>query len=148
MEMGLCIKQRRQQLGLTQQEVADECGVDRSSVCLWEKGNPMKMDKVPVLARVLQLEPGDLYKKPPENGFLDRPFLLPESETDTVRKALAHYGKSSISVEEYNTFKASQPSQLSKQETELLALFRQLHPIDRNRIMKMVAIMADENIMG
>ena len=143
MELGEAIKNRREQLGLSQLDVAFACGVDKSTVCMWEKGRikHIKSDKVFDLAQVLQLNPRALLKEPPENGFTDQSYFLPDSETPRVKAELAITGESSISTEAHEAYK-----QFSVQELELINLYRKLHPIDRNRIMKMIAIMAEENL--
>ena len=38
MELGNAIKQKREQLGMTQQELAEELYVSRQTVCRWENG--------------------------------------------------------------------------------------------------------------
>lgn len=57
MEMKDIIKSRRLELGLTQQELADLCHADRSTVGKWESGDiiNIKRDKLRLLASVLQV---------------------------------------------------------------------------------------------
>lgn len=57
MEMKDIIKTRRLELGLTQQELADRCHADRSTVGKWESGDivNIKRDKLRLLASVLEV---------------------------------------------------------------------------------------------
>lgn len=56
------IKDRRTALGLSLQEVADKCGVNKSTVLRWENGRceSLKQDKVLLLSRILQVSPSVL----------------------------------------------------------------------------------------
>ena len=60
------IKNRRQELGLTLEQVGEACGVGKSTVRKWETGyiKNMKIDKIKQLASVLHLDPVDLVDKP------------------------------------------------------------------------------------
>lgn len=62
MKIGLAIAIRREELNLTQEQVADFVGVSKSSVCRWESGdiNNMKRDRIERLAQILQVNPTDL----------------------------------------------------------------------------------------
>ena len=53
------LKQRRQELGLTLEEVGEACGVGKSTVRKWETGaiKNMRRDKVLLLAKKLQVDP-------------------------------------------------------------------------------------------
>lgn len=55
------IKKKREQLGLTQAELAKEMGVDQSAVCLWETGKTLPRAKLlPKLAEILKCSVDDL----------------------------------------------------------------------------------------
>lgn len=58
-ELGNIISQRRKELGLTLEAVADAVGVGKSTVRKWEKGmiKNMGRDKIAALAKVLQMDP-------------------------------------------------------------------------------------------
>lgn len=57
------IKKKREQLGLTQAELAKEMGVDQSAVCLWETGKTLPRAKLlPKLAEILKCSVDDLVK--------------------------------------------------------------------------------------
>lgn len=59
MRIGEIIKQRRNELGLTLEEVGKAVGVGKSTVKKWESGyiTNMRRDRIANLARVLQLSP-------------------------------------------------------------------------------------------
>lgn len=56
------MKVRRLELGLTQKEVADRCGVTEATVSRWESGDikNMRRDKIAALARALDISPAVL----------------------------------------------------------------------------------------
>ena len=61
-EIANKIKARRQELGLTLEDVAQAVGVGRSTVRKWETGmiKNMGRDKIAALAKVLQISPVEL----------------------------------------------------------------------------------------
>ena len=61
-DFGVLIKNRRQQLGLTLNQVGDRCGVGKSTVRKWEQGmiRNVGRDKISLLAKVLRMDPVDL----------------------------------------------------------------------------------------
>lgn len=61
-EIANKIKTRRQELGLTLEDVAQAVGVGRSTVRKWETGmiKNMGRDKIASLAKVLQMDPVEL----------------------------------------------------------------------------------------
>lgn len=61
-EIANKIKNRRQELGLTLEEVAQAVGVGRSTVRKWETGmiKNMGRDKIAALAQVLKINPVEL----------------------------------------------------------------------------------------
>jgi len=68
-DVGKLIKERRQQLGLTLEDVGQKVGVGKSTVRKWEQGTirSIRSDKLEALADVLQIKPVDLVpakKKP------------------------------------------------------------------------------------
>ncbi len=56
------IKQRREQLGLTQKELGDLIGASRETIINYEKGRPIPKSKIDILNKVL--EPDSIYIKP------------------------------------------------------------------------------------
>ena len=75
------LKQRREELGLTLEEVGQYVGVGKSTVRKWENGviNNMGRDKIVKYASVLRISPLEfLYDITPEN-------LIPVDNNNTVR---------------------------------------------------------------
>jgi len=58
------IKQKREALNITQKQLADRLGVERSTVAKWEAGAAFpSAAKLPKLAEVLGCTVGELYTK-------------------------------------------------------------------------------------
>lgn len=58
------IKQKREALNITQKQLADRVGVERSTVAKWEAGAAFPAaSKLPKLAEVLGCTVGDLFAK-------------------------------------------------------------------------------------
>lgn len=59
MDLGNKIKNRRQELGLTLEEVGKIVGVSKSTVMKWETGyiENMRRDKIALLAKALKVSP-------------------------------------------------------------------------------------------
>ena len=57
------IEEMRLKKGITQEELAEELSVDRSTIAKWETGaaNP-RTDKIPTLAKVLGCEIKELFE--------------------------------------------------------------------------------------
>lgn len=58
---GLQIRQKREELGLTQKELADLIGASRETIINYEKGRPIPKSKSEILHKVL--EPASIYNK-------------------------------------------------------------------------------------
>lgn len=62
---GVLIKQKRQELGLSQTQLAALCGyTDKSVICHLEKGDikDIPLSKAIIIAKQLQINPTDLAK--------------------------------------------------------------------------------------
>ena len=71
------IKEHRERLGLSQQDLADKVGVDGSLVCCWESGKRLPSTKLlPALAYALECRVGDLYD--PEDLAIPNAIVLQE----------------------------------------------------------------------
>jgi transcriptional regulator with XRE-family HTH domain len=58
------IRELRQQVGISQNELARRMGLKNTSVIQWERGSNMpSADKLPKLAEILGVEISDLYDK-------------------------------------------------------------------------------------
>ena len=68
MELGKIIHEKRKELGFTQKEVGDYCGVAEATVSRWESGaiGNMRRDRIQKLATMLQLSPAEIM------GFTER----------------------------------------------------------------------------
>ncbi|HCB94414.1 MAG TPA: hypothetical protein DEP65_01205 [Ruminococcus sp.] len=56
------IKELRQSIGITQEQLAEQLNVGQSTVAMWERGiNMPRSDKLPELAKVLKCEVSDLF---------------------------------------------------------------------------------------
>ena len=77
MDIGKKIRTRRQQLGLTLEQVGEECGVGKRTVRKWESGQirNMRRDKLAALASVLKLDPVELIGAPEPVSDPDRERL-------------------------------------------------------------------------
>ena len=84
-EIGFRIKERRNELGLTLQEIADIIGVDRSTIQRYEQGliKTIKLPVIQEIARALRVNPNwligkDVSKYPMEYSSLSelRPITL------------------------------------------------------------------------
>ena len=61
--MGAKIRQFREQLGMSQRQLAAALGLDPSAVCLWESGKSVPtIQNLIRLADILGCEPGDLFE--------------------------------------------------------------------------------------
>lgn len=62
MNIGKKIRDRRQQLDLTLEQVGDYCGVGKATVLRWETGAiaNMRRDKIALLASILKMSPAEL----------------------------------------------------------------------------------------
>lgn len=76
MNLGEKIYIRRKELALTLEYVGEKVGVSKSTVKKWETGfiENMKIDKVPLLAKVLQVSMDYLM------GWEEHPHILPHKE--------------------------------------------------------------------
>ncbi len=76
-EIANKIKTRRQELGLTLEDVAQAVGVGRSTVRKWETGiiKNMGRDKIAALAKILQISPVELVPLPDQTRSEDEERL-------------------------------------------------------------------------
>lgn len=81
MTIGERIKNRREELGMTQDELARKCGYkSRSSINKIELSRDLPLRKVSLMADALQTSPGYLMGWEDINGDQIRPVLLTEFE--------------------------------------------------------------------
>lgn len=65
MKMGLAIAMRREQIGLTQEELAQRIGVTKPTISRWESGDisNMRRDRIQKLADALRVSPIELLEE-------------------------------------------------------------------------------------
>ena len=80
MNIGDIMRVRRQELGLTLEEVGDYVGVGKSTVRKWEHGDieNMKRDKIALLSKILKLSPLTFITEEVEYGTPDNIIPLPK----------------------------------------------------------------------
>jgi transcriptional regulator with XRE-family HTH domain len=90
MKTGLAIARRREELGMSQVDLAKVVGVSKASVCRWESGDisNMKRDKIQKLADALHISPIDLLDEETE-GFSNKktplePLALKASKSEWI----------------------------------------------------------------
>ncbi len=107
---GLDIKQRREQLGLTQKELGDLIGASRETIINYEKGKPIPKSKSEILHKVLQegspylknvkqeevVKISDDFENKNGNKFIELPngqyyMLMPLAEFNVQAGFLDHY---------------------------------------------------------
>ena len=88
-EIGVRIKHRREQLGLTQQQIADVISVTKSTIQRYETGKIEKI-KIPVIteiARALSCNPSWLIGKS-DSPYLEKNETRPLAVSERVAKRL------------------------------------------------------------
>lgn len=82
MNIGDIMRTRRQELGLTLEEVGDYVGVGKSTVRKWENGDieNMKRDKIALLSKILKLSPLTFITGEVEYGTPDNIIPLPKTK--------------------------------------------------------------------
>lgn len=80
MNIGDIMRTRRQELGLTLEEVGDYVGVGKSTVRKWEHGDieNMKRDKIALLSKILKLSPLTFITGEVDYGTPDNIIPLPK----------------------------------------------------------------------
>lgn len=92
MKVSEIISIRREELGLTLEDIANHVGVSKSTVMKWESGfiKNMRRDKMALLAEVLQIPPTDLLDDTNTvslPSISDKPcFIVSDKERDLIKK--------------------------------------------------------------
>jgi transcriptional regulator with XRE-family HTH domain len=114
--MGARIKDRREELGLTQRQLADLVGgaTDGNQVSKWERGANRPTDaRLEKIADALQVEPAYFHTPPPVNGTGDLMTAMnPErGQLDRIENKLdailAHLGLAATPTEVAGVFEAA-----------------------------------------
>ena len=87
MKIGLAIAMRREQIGLTQEELANAVGVSKASVCRWESGDisNMRRDRIQKLAQALKISPLELLNEEVDGFFSN---IKENAPNDEIRSAI------------------------------------------------------------
>lgn len=91
MNIGDIMRTRRQELGLTLEEVGDYVGVGKSTVRKWEHGDieNMKRDKIALLSKILKLSPLTFITGEVEYGTPDNIIPLPKMKKIPLLETIA-----------------------------------------------------------
>lgn len=110
MKIGLAIAMRREQIGLTQEELANAVGVSKASVCRWESGDisNMRRDRIQKLADALRISPIDLLDEETE-GFVHEKTPL---EPIALRASVSEWTELLNSLSDENLIKLRDYAQL------------------------------------
>ncbi len=74
MEWGEIIRRLREDRGLTQQNLADDVGVDVTTVIRWEQSSSMKADRLEQLAKAFKIQVSELYTYKTDPEMLSNPL--------------------------------------------------------------------------
>ncbi len=125
MEISEILKNRRKELGLTLEYIAEYVGVGKGTVQKWETGqiNNMKRDKIGLLSEVLKISPsiliyGDSFKKEPNSLSPACSMNCTENEKEMIRKyrCLSPEGRATVDAVINIQYKASRPQVKSDEE--------------------------------
>jgi len=89
MDIGVFIKSKRESLGLSQEQVAEACGVSKSSVSRWESGNisTMRGSRNKALAEVLHVSPLSLLVEPSTKAVsTSHQYTIPTDIAQSISK--------------------------------------------------------------
>ena len=113
------LRSRREELGLTLEQVGDACNVGKSTVRKWETGmiRNMRRDKVAMLAKVLRVNPMDIIA----------------STDDVPMERLAKREKEQCA--------------LSPEENELLAIYRDANDAGQQQLLYLARLISSDATM-
>lgn len=105
MEIGDIMRTRRQELGLTLEDVGNFVGVGKSTVRKWERGDieNMKRDKINLLSQVLKLSPLTFITGEVAYGMPDNIIPLPRTKAVPLLGTIA-CGKPILAVENVSCY--------------------------------------------
>ncbi len=92
MKTGLAIAIRREQIGMSQVDLANAVGVSKATICRWESGDisNMRRDRIQKLAEALKVSPISLLDEETDGLFSDaekplEPIALRASVSDWIK---------------------------------------------------------------
>ncbi len=80
MEWGELVRRLREDKGLTQENLADELSVDKSTIIRWEKQHKIPTPKLEIIAKVFHLSLSDLYNYKQNPSMLTEPLTYYQSQ--------------------------------------------------------------------
>ena len=90
MKTGLAIAIRREQIGLSQEELGNKVGVSKATISRWESGDisNMRRDRIQRLADALKISPLLLLQEEVDEAFMD---IQKEATGDDARSRIIDY---------------------------------------------------------
>ncbi|MDH3973227.1 MAG: helix-turn-helix domain-containing protein [Deltaproteobacteria bacterium] len=83
--IGEKIKERRRDLGITQERLAEKLDVSYQQIQRYEKGsNTLNTEKLQMLANCLHVPVGFFFEEPPFLAGEEKPFYLPGEESQLL----------------------------------------------------------------
>lgn len=112
------LRSRREELGLTLEQVGDACNVGKSTVRKWETGmiRNMRRDKVAMLAKVLRVNPMDIIT------------VADDAPMERQTKTTSHQA-------------------LSPEENELLAIYRDANDAGQQQLLYLARLISSDTTM-
>jgi transcriptional regulator with XRE-family HTH domain len=74
MKWGELIRRVRQSKGLTQENLAEDLGVDITTVIRWEKQDSLKTSQIEKIAKIFKMKVDDLYAYHAKPQLLEEPL--------------------------------------------------------------------------
>lgn len=133
-EIAKRIKKYRQDLGLTQKDVGDALGIDRSTYARQENSGMIRSDLVFKLAEILHVSPNQILFGESKERELPKPIFdidMNENEPLRLHTKFAMPG-------------LQQPLILTNNERNYVRIFRKLSPADQQKIIDMLENFKDE----
>lgn len=88
MKIGLAIAKRREELGITQDELAAKVGVSKSSISRWESGDisNMRRDRIQAIAKALDVSPLSLLQEELDDDLTAFQFHVVSERAEQMKK--------------------------------------------------------------
>lgn len=88
MKTGLAIAKRREELGLTQDELAKKVGVSKSAISRWESGDisNMRRDRIQAIAVALDVSPLSLLQEEVDDDLATFQFHVVSERAEQMKK--------------------------------------------------------------
>lgn len=145
METKDLLKNRREELELTQKEVADYVGVSEATISRWESGEikNLKRNRIASLAKVLNLPPSLIV------GDIDSELIELEKNTSSVAttEGMKRYEKyAKLDLDEI-VLGGGNVVVCSQEEEEILNLYRKADPHDKETVRQVLSRYMEDNTL-